>query len=105
MAKKPYDETSVIKSLLKKRNSIKIDSVNKTVKVNSDHNEVGNKSWGKIDYLRKIHGYIVGFYSNQKVVIEEENDSSSITNKSKKRKNKFDMVNMTKTAMRNAKTK
>ena len=105
MAKKPYDETSVIKSLLKKRNSIKIDSVNKTIKVDSDHNEVGNKSWGKIDYLRKIHGYIVGFYTSKKLIVEEENNSSSTINKSNKRKNKFDMVNMTKTAMRNAKIK
>lgn len=51
----------VLKSL-KNKHDVKIDSLNKTIKVLKGNakiakNDVGNGSWGKIDYLVKVHGY------------------------------------------------
>ena len=50
MKRKNYDEVSVIRSITKKAD-ISVDYVNKVVQVKKDSNEVGNGTWGKIDYL------------------------------------------------------
>lgn len=109
MAKKiAYDETSVIRSLSKK-GSIQINPVNMTIKVLKNSTDVGNGSWGKIDYLRKVHGYVVTFTTklNKKVTLNRTSDyeNSSINSKTAKREAKFNMAAMAKNAMRKAKTK
>ena len=109
MAKKiAYDETSVIRSLSKK-NSIQINSVNKTIEVIKNSTDVGNGSWGKIDYLRKVHDYTVIFVTklNKKVTPKKiyDDEDSGINSKTAKREAKFNMVVMAKNAMRKAKTK
>jgi len=54
MAKKPYDEVSVVR-ILSKNNGCNING--KTITVDDTRNTVGNGTWGKIDYLCKEHGY------------------------------------------------
>lgn len=49
-----YDETQCLRELSKKRDC-RISG--KIIKVSKDNGDVGKKSWGKIDYLCKIHGY------------------------------------------------
>lgn len=109
MARKiAYDETNVIRSLSRK-NSIKINSVDKSIEVVKNNTEVGNKSWGKIDYLCKIHGYVVLFVnsinkkSTKKVTINE--DEQIVNTKTFKREAKLNMASMAKSAMKKVKTK
>lgn len=98
--KKAYDEASVIRSL-KKKSSIRIMH-NKVIEITKDATDVGCGSWGKIDYLCKVHGY---FYRFVKAVIKTKSDDSSYgSNKSTKREKKLNMVSMTKKAMQKAKT-
>lgn len=54
--KKTYDEVSVIAKLGKKR-SVRVDRAQKVIYVERDNSEVGNGSWGKIDYLVHYCGY------------------------------------------------
>ena len=107
MAKKiAYDETSVVRSLSKK-SSIKINTTLKTIEVVDGNTEVGNGSWGKIDYLTKIHGYVVLFVKalKNKPAKNLDNDNyNGRSNKTAKREAKFNMAAMTKSAMKKAKT-
>lgn len=108
MAKKrAYDETSVIRSLSKK-NSIRVNTVEKVVEVMKGASDVGNGSWGKIDYLHKVHGYVYVFVASlgKKRVNNTDDDSVDVGNsKTAKREAKFNMATMSKNAMRKAKTK
>lgn len=57
MKTKNYDEASVVRILSKNPDiDIKYD---KTIEVIINSTNVGNGSWGKIDYLCKVHGYVV----------------------------------------------
>lgn len=108
MAKRHYDETSVVRSLSKK-GSIQINTVDKTIQVVKNSTDVGNASWGKIDYLGKVHGYVVCFVKNlskkptPKKTIED--DDTDINTKTSKREAKLNMANMAKAAMKKAKSK
>lgn len=108
MTKKHYDEASVIRSLSKK-NSIRINPVNMTIEVFKDSTDVGNGSWGKIDYLQKVHGYVVLFTARRSNKIAPkktfDDEDSGINSKTAKREAKFNMAAMAKSAMRKAKTK
>lgn len=108
MAKKrAYDETSVVRSLSKK-NSIRVNTVEKVVEIMKGASDVGNGSWGKIDYLHKVHGYVYVFVASldKKKVNSADDDSVNIGNsKTAKREAKFNMATMSKNAMRKAKTK
>ena len=57
--KKNYSEKLVVSSILKTKKSVKIDTVKKVIFVPTDNIEVGNGTWGKIDYLQNCHGYVV----------------------------------------------
>lgn len=109
MSKKiAYDETSVVRSLSKK-SSIQINSVDKTIEVLKNSTDVGNGSWGKIDYLRKIHGYVVLFTNilSKKITPKKtiDDEYNNINSKTAKREAKFNMAIMAKNAMRKAKSK
>lgn len=109
MAKKrAYDEVSVIRSLSKK-NSIVINTTNKTINVLKDSPEVGNGSWGKIDYLCKVHDYVVIFVKSiTKRPIQPQQDDDNVrpfNTKSAKREAKLNMVSMVKSTMCKVKTK
>lgn len=51
-----YDEVSVVSSLMKK-STINVDRGNKTITILKDSAELGNGSWGKIDFLVKYCKY------------------------------------------------
>lgn len=108
MAKKiAYDETRVIRSLSKK-NSIRVNTSNRVIEILRDSTDVGNGSWGKIDYLCKVHNYSYAFVSSisgkRKFRYDDEISSNRIT-KAAKREAKINMAAMTKLAMRNARNK
>ena len=47
---KNYDEASVIRALNKKV-GCNVNSVNKTITIDKTSDSLGNRSWGKIDFL------------------------------------------------------
>ena len=49
-----YDETQCIRDLNRKHDC-RISG--KLIEVSKDNGDVGKKSWAKIDYLCKVHGY------------------------------------------------
>lgn len=104
--KKVYDEASVVKSISKKK-SISVSTVNKIINVDRNATDVGNGTWGKIDYLCKVHGYTYAFMSevvskarNKKVNNDEE---VAVNSKVAKREAKLNMATMAKSAMRRVK--
>lgn len=103
MKKKNYDEVSVIRSITKKAD-ISIDYANKIVQVKKDSNEVGNGTWGKIDYLCHYCGYsyIISKTINSRKVINREfgNDNDRKTSKKERKQLKLDMVKSTKKMMK-----
>lgn len=108
MTTKKHDEVNVIRSLSKKK-SIKIDSITKTILIERNTTEVGNGSWGKIDYLVKVHGYIYVFankINNNKPVLKSINQNNDfVNNKVAKRETKLNMAALSKAAMKKAKYK
>lgn len=105
--KKAYDEASVIRSLSKK-NSVRISIAERKIEIIKNATDIGNGSWGKIDYLHKVHGYIPVFVSsiNKKKINNTDDDTVNVgNNKTAKREAKFNMAAMSKNAMRKAKNK
>lgn len=104
MKRKNYDEVSVIRSITKKAD-ISVDYVNKVVRVKKDSNEVGNGTWGKIDYLCHYCGYsyVISkiINSNRKVINREFGDDNDRKISKKEGKQlKLDMVKSTKKIMK-----
>lgn len=101
--KRKYDEASVIRALNKKQ-SIKVDTVNKVVEIQKNATDVGNGSWGKIDYLCHYCGYIYVFVTSvfkKNVRQTSETENTNIINKKvAKRESKLNMAAMTKNAMK-----
>lgn len=108
MARKPYDEVSVCK-VLGKKSSINIQTWNKTIQVKKNATDVGNGSWGKIDYLVKVHGYIYMFVNElngrKSHKYNDENDVNNSNKKTIKREKKLNMAIMSKQAMKKVRTK
>lgn len=104
MSKKHYDEAKVIRILSKKRD-VRINHVSLTIEVVKNSTELGNGSWGKIDYLRKVHGYVVVFVANigKKAIVVSDEEREYIIRKSKR--DKFSMAAMSKAAMKRVKVK
>lgn len=103
MKKKNYDEVSVIRSITKKAD-VSVDYVNKIIQVKEDSNEVGNGTWGKIDYLCHYCGYIYvrpKTINNRKIINREFGDDNDRKTSKKERKQvKLDMVKSTKKLMK-----
>ena len=105
---KKYDEVSVVKAL-ERKSDISIDKVNKTIEIIKDSNEVGNGSWGKIDYLVKVHRYVYLFVKshknkkrNVKHPVEEKDEI--INNKSAKHESKINAIKKIKSLMKQSNT-
>lgn len=60
---KNYDEVSVVSSLMRK-STINIDRGSKTITILKDSAELGNGSWGKIDFLVKCCKYHTCYSDN-----------------------------------------
>lgn len=103
MKKKNYDEVSVIRSITKKAD-VSVDYVNKIIQVKEDSNEVGNGTWGKIDYLCHYCGYIYVRPKtiNNRTIINREfgNDNDRKTSKKERKQLKLDMIKSTKKLMK-----
>lgn len=103
MKKKNYDEVSVIRSITKKAD-VSVDYVNKIIQVKEDSNEVGNGTWGKIDYLCHYCGYsyIISKTINNRKIINREfgDDNDRKTSKKERKQLKLDMVKSTKKLMK-----
>jgi len=108
MARKHHDEASCVRSLSKK-NSICITK--KCIEILKGATDVGNGSWGKIDFLVKYCGYICLSISkpqsktSRMLNTKEDGDNTPITTKAAKRERKLNMATMAKTAMKRVKTK
>lgn len=108
MARKHHDEASCVRSLSKK-NSICI--IGNCIEVLRDATDVGNGSYGKIDFLTKQCGYVCIFVTKLKskasrmLNTKEDGDNTPITSKAAKRERKLNMATMAKTAMKRVKTK
>ena len=94
-----YDETQCIRELSKKRNC-RISG--RLIEVSKDNGDVGKKSWAKIDYLCKVHGYrymIVSFTGTatkkNRKKYNEDYDEVKLTGK----KGKLNLHNMVKNIM------
>lgn len=81
MSKKNYDEASVIRSLSRK-NSCSINyGMQRVIEVEKD-GDLGNGSWGKIDYLVNYCGYSVvrvAFISRGRRYKDNETDKKIVT--------------------------
>lgn len=98
-----YNEVDAIKALNKK-NGISINKVGKAITIDKTNNNLGNSSWGKIDYLTKVHGYVVIFTTELGKKKKSADDDTNNTNrKTAKREAKLNMVAMTKAAMKKVK--
>lgn len=98
-----YNEVDAIKALNKK-NGISINKVGKAITIDKTNNNLGNSSWGKIDYLTKVHGYVVVFTTELGKKKKSADDDTNNTNrKTAKREAKLNMVAMTKAAMKKVK--
>lgn len=97
-----YDEVSVVKSL-RKKNSISINTNTKVITIKLKATDVGNGSWGKIDYLCKVYGYVYVFSfsvnKSTKDIQEDSDDGSIINKKAAKRQAKLNMAAATKAVM------
>lgn len=104
MSKRNYDEAKVVRILSKKK-SIRINIVDKIIEVIKGSDEIGNGSWGKIDYLRKVHGYTQVFVAaiKGKPTITYDEDGMSV--REYKKEKKLNMAAMVKANMRKVRVK
>ena len=106
--KKVYDEVSVVRALSKKA-SVYVNTVEKRINIVKNNTELGNGSWGKIDYLVKVHDYVPVFVTNlsARKAVKRFTDVDADNNRSKasKREAKLNMAAMSKAAMKKVKTK
>lgn len=86
MAKKNYDEASVINSI---RNRVGIDYANHILRVNPDHPGIGNGTWGKIDYLCHYCGWHWIKSKDIKININTNNTQASYKRDAKKNEDKM----------------
>ena len=105
--KKVYDEVSVVRALSKK-SSVYVNTVEKRIDIVKNNTELGNSSWGKIDYLTHVHGYIPVFVSSissrKSVKKITDTDFDNTRSKASKREAKLNMAAMSKAAMKKVKT-
>ena len=106
--KRNYDEASVINSISKK-NSVQVNTVDHIIEIIKNSTDVGNGTWGKIDYLCKVHGYVISFTTklSKKPTPKKttDEDVDNINSKTAKREAKLNMAAMVKSTMRRVKTK
>lgn len=107
MAKKKvaYDEASVIRAI-ERKNDVKVDYSTQTVQVIKCTTNLGNGTWGKIDYLCNYCGYSYAFVdsfdkkANSKRNVNVVDDKDVVSPKVVKRQSKLNMAAMAKTAMK-----
>ena len=95
MSKAAYNEFSVVKIISRNRD-IKVNTHEKTIQIVANSTNIGNGTYGKIDYLTKVHGYVVikvnAINKNAKHLVITEEEPNYIPNK----RNKINLSNMVK---------
>ena len=94
-----YDETRCIRDLSRKHDC-RIS--NKTIQVSKDNGDVGKKSWAKIDYLCKVHGYrymITSFAGSSAKKDRKKYNEDYENNTHKEKKGKINLHSMVKNIM------
>lgn len=111
MSKKHYDEVSIVRALSRK-SSIRITTSGgyNYIQIIKSATDIGNGSWGKIDYLTHVHGYIpvrvTAFDGGRnRIDANSEDNNSVVDTKTAKREKKFNMATMAKNAMKRVKSK
>lgn len=94
-----YDEVSAIRSLYKKH-GVSINKNTKVIKIDKGNNNLGNSSFGKVDFLCHYCGYTLESFTSGNNT-DTENDV--VDKKVEKREKKLNMVAMTKAAMKKVK--
>ena len=104
---KKYDETSVLRNLAR-RKGINIDYSAKVIKVSNSATDVGNSTWGKIDFLTNYCGWFArvdktAIKKQKNITIDSEIPESNT--KTNKRENKINLTKQVKNIMKNLKHK
>lgn len=105
--KKAYDEVSVIRSLNKKGIVVGTHVIEVPKNANASGNTadaIGNGTWGKLDYMRKVHGYSIVFV-DKTIKAGNNADTTKVNTKVAKREKKLNMATMAKAAMKKVKSK
>lgn len=96
--KKEYTEQSVIKEL-GRINELSINTNSKTIYVLKNSTNIGIKTWGKIEYLKKVHGYVQLFTdtinTRNKQIKTKEDETVEIKHSKRDKVNNKDMINNT----------
>ena len=82
-----HDEVNVLRSLGRNK-EVSVNTVNKTVTVSRDAQNVGNGTWGKIDYLVHYCGYTQLFTNDKNVKHSTNAETKVISNKKEKQETK-----------------
>lgn len=100
--KKSYDETSVLRNLAR-RKGITFDYSQKIINVHSEATDVGNSTWGKIDYLTHYCGWFVRIVKNlnRKSIVNKLDDYTERPTKEDKHNKKINLVKQVKSIMKN----
>ena len=88
---KNYDETQCVRDLNKKHDC-RISG--RLIEVSKENGDIGKKSWAKIDYLCKVHGYrymIVSFTSTTTKKTRKKYNDDYEDAKPKTKKGKVDL--------------
>ena len=96
---KKFEESQCLKELSKKRDC-RISG--KMIEVSKDGGDVGKKSWSKIEYLCKVHGYryvIVSFTSTASKKNTKKYNEDYEDNKPQGKKGKINLHTMVKNIM------
>ena len=97
---KKYDERTCLYQLNRKHDC-RISG--KVIQVNKDNGDVGQKSWRKIEYLCKVHGYryMITSFSNVQFTPKKKYNEDYDTKKSINKKGKLNLHKMVKNIMTN----
>ena len=79
--KRNHEENDCVRVLTNKCH-LNIDGRTKTIRA-SKNQVIGNKAWGRIDYLMKVHGYVF-MWDNNVLLKANSPEERSITSKTKK---------------------
>lgn len=82
-----HDEVKVLRSLSRNK-EVSVNTTNKTIYVSRNAQNVGNGTWGKIDYLIHYCGYTQGFTDDRNVKHGINAETKVISNKKEKQETK-----------------
>jgi hypothetical protein len=82
MSNRKYDETSVVREL-NRTQGVSINQASKVINVNKHNHSLGNRGWGKVDFLIHYCGYYLSWEYTQ-AVITSNKEQEDLKRKPKK---------------------